>query len=343
MDRSRALAGLARVLYGEEGRPHLQTMRSSPLSQQVPDAMGLREYRIQSAHGSASKRLVESVRIGLGSGNAPLHVLIFNIKRLAAEAKKEARSRESAYQMQPSPRGRRGSFKRGGAAADPSPHISESIANEVGGSPASSADGSGEGSAAESNGRGSTNGDSSSDGLGGGGGSHRRVLSDGGGGGGHRRVPSFGNVPSDVAACQSALSFMCCWGVDAAFDAQCRDEIGLQPPPPPVTYGVRGHGGNFSFLTPRAQLRHHRWQCSSHLTALHSIAAVSLANTLMMSPGCDDVRNVCSSLVTHFSIMLPERLPSFCAPSLSLLARHYVDAVEEVQQVSRVPLSTRAS
>ena len=40
---------------------------------------------------------------------------------------------------------------------------------------------------------------------------------------------------------------------------------------------------------------------------------------------------MCSGLVTHFSVVLPERLPSFCAPSLSLLARHYLDAVEEVR------------
>ena len=229
-------------------------------------------------------------------------MLIFNIKRLAAEAKREARSRESAYQSSPSPRGRRSPF--GGAPVDTEPQ-------------------------------------------GGGGAADGEVR-------GHRRTPSggvLGSVPSDIAACQSALSFMCCWGVDASFDAQCRDEIGLQPPPTPVTYGVRGHGGNFSFLTPKAQLAHHRWQCSSHLTALHSIAAVSLANTLMSSPGNDEVRNVCSSLVTHFSVMLPERLPSFCAPSLSLLARHYVDSVEEVQQaaralmegtIHRMPAQTRA-
>ena len=137
--------------------------------------------------------------------------------------------------------------------------------------------------------------------------------------------------PADVAACQSALSYMTCWGVDQAFDNRCHCEIGLRLPLPQVTYGVRGHGGHFSFLTPRSQTPHHRWQCSAHLTALHSIAAVSLSNTIMMCPGHDEVRNVCSGLVTHFSVVLPERLPSFCAPSLSLLARHYLDAVEEVQ------------
>eukprot|EP00966_Prymnesium_polylepis_P252314 5833083-Prymnesium_polylepis.1 len=37
----------------------------------------------------------------------------------------------------------------------------------------------------------------------------------------------------------------------------------------------------------------------------------------------------------HFSVLLPERLPAFCAPSLSLLARHYVDSADEVQQAAR--------
>ena len=55
----------------------------------------------------------------------------------------------------------------------------------------------------------------------------------------------------------------------------------------------------------------------------------------MMCPGNDDLRNVCSGLVTHFSVVIPERLPGFCAPSLSLLARHYIDAVEYVQQSAR--------
>ena len=99
---------IARVLSGPEARPHLQAMKVSPLCQQVPDATGLREYRMQSHHASASKKLVENVRVGLGHGNAPLQVLIFNIKRLAAEAQKAARSRESQYQTQPSPRMRRG-------------------------------------------------------------------------------------------------------------------------------------------------------------------------------------------------------------------------------------------
>ena len=47
---------------------------------------------------------------------------------------------------------------------------------------------------------------------------------------------------------------MCCWGVDAGFDAQCAGDIGLEPPPMQMTYGVRGHGGHFSFLTPVAQM-----------------------------------------------------------------------------------------
>ena len=40
--------------------------------------------------------------------------------------------------------------------------------------------------------------------------------------------------PADVAACQSALSYMTCWGVDQAFDNRCHCEIGLRLPLPQV-------------------------------------------------------------------------------------------------------------
>ena len=310
---------IARVLSGAEARPHLQSMRASPLCQPVPDATGLREYRIQSHHASASKRLVENVRVSLGPAHVPLQVLIFNIKRLAVEAQRGARARESEFQGQPSPRFRRPGFRQADMAmADMARGDAAAQADAQAGAPLQGEEeGGGGGGRPLGDGQSAADSGSSSAGSSG------------------SRLLAFGDVPPDVAACQSALSFMCCWGVDEAFDAQCRSEIGLHPPAPPITYGVRGHGGNFSFLTPRAQARHHRWQCSSHLTALHSIAAVALANTLMMSPGYDEVRNVCSSLVTHFSVALPERLPHFCSPSLSLLARHYVDSVEEVQQAAR--------
>ena len=135
-------------------------------------------------------------------------------------------------------------------------------------------------------------------------------------------------------------------GVDLPFDEQCRSLLDLSEPLPQVICGVRGHSGLLSFLTPGAHhalghhrahlgMQYHRWRSSAHLTALHSIAAVALSNALMMCPGNDDLRNVCSGLVTHFSVVIPERLPGFCAPSLSLLARHYIDAVEYVQQSAR--------
>ena len=83
---------------------------------------------------------------------------------------------------------------------------------------------------------------------------------------------------------------MRCWGVDAPCDEVCRADLGLAPPAPHVAFGVRGHGCTFSFLTPCMYVASHRWQCSAHLTALHSLAAVALANTLMSSPGYDEVR-----------------------------------------------------
>ena len=129
---------------------------------------------------------------------------------------------------------------------------------------------------------------------------------------------------------------MAFWGVDTILDARIRAEVGLKRPSPYISYGVRGHGGHFSFLTPRAQSRHHRWQCSSHLTALHSIAAVALANTLMMSPGYDEVRNVCSSLVTHFSSGR-QKLP---LPQFTNAALGFFSASSPFAQ--KVPLQSRS-
>lgn len=264
---------LERVLSGVDARPHLAAMARAPLCQSVPDITPPRELR-----SSSSTRLLESVRLPLGGPNHPLHVMVFNIKRLAAEAKQRASSRDESYRAQLS--AKPDGVQRVSAFAS---LALASIAGEQ----------------------------------------HQA---------GRSQAVHF---PVDVAACQSALSYMTCWGVDSAFDKRCREEIGLCPPAPQIAFGVRGHGGNFSFLTPSAHTIQHRWRCSAHLTALHSVAAVALANTLMTCPGYDEVRNVCSGLVTHFSIVLPERLPLFCAPSLSLLARHYVDAAEEVQQAAR--------
>jgi len=146
------------------------------------------------------------------------------------------------------------------------------------------------------------------------------------------------DLPSDIAVCRLALSFMTAWGVDADFDARCAAEIGVSPPAPVLAYGVCGHGGRLSFLTPHAQRRDRRWQCSPHMTALWSLGAVSLANTLMMCPGYDEVRNTCSSVVTHFSVTVPEAMPQLAPPSLSFLARHYCDPTEEVQAAARALL-----
>ena len=101
----------ARVLHGTEALPHLETCAASPLCQPIPPATGPREFRVQTHHAAAAKRLVELVRVGLGDGNAPLQLLIFNVKRLAAEAKKESRTREAQYWSQGSPRVRRHSFR----------------------------------------------------------------------------------------------------------------------------------------------------------------------------------------------------------------------------------------
>lgn len=145
--------------------------------------------------------------------------------------------------------------------------------------------------------------------------------------------------PSPLVACQTALSYLMCWGVTHDNDTRNRAEAGLRPPAPHIAYGVCGPSGSFSFLTPSAQACQHRLQCSTHLTALCTIAPVALANALMACPACSDERNACFGLVTHL-IALRRQLQLFCAPSLSLLARYFADVVEEVRLASRAVMES---
>ena len=60
---------------------------------------------------------------------------------------------------------------------------------------------------------------------------------------------------------------------------------------------ARGPGRSESApFTPRGV---NRWQCSPHMTALWSLGAVSLANTLMMCPGYDEARGTRCSQSVH--------------------------------------------
>jgi hypothetical protein len=155
--------------------------------------------------------------------------------------------------------------------------------------------------------------------------------------------PSPSPSPSaEVSLCKHALSYLLPWGVDAAFDARCAAEVGLVRPRPSVCFGVRGHGVCLGLLTPAASSGAGRWRTSSHLTALHALAAVTLCNTLVARPAAnaDALRAFGSLLATQLAVKLPDALAGrgFCPPSLTLLAKTYVDPADAVQQAARVLL-----
>mmetsp|Transcript_8231 Transcript_8231/g.19901 ORF Transcript_8231/g.19901 Transcript_8231/m.19901 type:complete len:468 (-) Transcript_8231:87-1490(-) len=56
----------------------------------------------------------------------------------------------------------------------------------------------------------------------------------------------------------------------------------------------------------------------------------------MGHPGSERVRPFAALLAAHYSVRLPDSLKRFCPPSLTLLARTYVDSVDAVQQAARV-------
>ena len=282
---------LARVLRGPEVYAHLQTMAYAPLSQRVPELTVSRQLRSTSV-----KRLLENVRIDLGGSNPPLHALVFNLKRLIAETKREAVSRDEVYKRSPSPRVPRrvsrelfmSASKLGIDAMPTSPAdkpacaATSTLADALKDSPSDAPDKNLDAMLAKDTG--DTPNDSSNDGI-----AHalNGTFTDmANGAANHTTIDSVcsepANMPAirvdaaeietpsrtsdsmhtisqsktqdrpagcattpsraseDVLACQAALSYMTCWGVDETFDQQCTEVIGLQAPVAQVTYGVRG-------------------------------------------------------------------------------------------------------
>merc|ERR1711998_100425 len=89
-----------------------------------------------------------------------------------------------------------------------------------------------------------------------------------------------------------------------------------------------------TYLTPRAnQLHGHgRWQFSPYMTSVQSLSLVSMAR-LLLNLGCDN--QMCVDLITQACVLLPETVPHFVPPSLSLLARYWEDTWEDLQDAAR--------
>eukprot|EP00656_Telonema_subtile_P016724 TRINITY_DN1885_c0_g1_i1.p1 TRINITY_DN1885_c0_g1~~TRINITY_DN1885_c0_g1_i1.p1 ORF type:complete len:580 (+),score=68.00 TRINITY_DN1885_c0_g1_i1:145-1884(+) len=131
-----------------------------------------------------------------------------------------------------------------------------------------------------------------------------------------------------------AISYLVIWGHDQASDDLKRCVSALLPPAPPFLYGMRGHCGIVTYLTPRAagEQSSGRWQFSPYMTSVHALSLVSIAR-LLLSLGCDN--QMCVDLITQACVLLPETVDNYIPPSLSLLARYWEDTWEDLQDAAR--------
>ena len=92
---------------------------------------------------------------------------------------------------------------------------------------------------------------------------------------------------------------------------------------------------------PKSSVDLKRWQVSPEMSALHSLALVSLFMSLMSAQSRQGglQQGFFSKLITHYGIIFPEKLKSiFVEPSLSTLAHYGLDAWEDGHVSARLLL-----
>ena len=77
------------------------------------------------------------------------------------------------------------------------------------------------------------------------------------------------------------LSMLLSWGLDPEIDDLVSSELGLQKPTVDISFGLMGEGGTMTIIFPSCATNVNRWNYSSHLTGLHSIAMVATFMNLM--------------------------------------------------------------
>eukprot|EP01105_Mastigella_eilhardi_P024743 TRINITY_DN651_c0_g1_i10.p1 TRINITY_DN651_c0_g1~~TRINITY_DN651_c0_g1_i10.p1 ORF type:complete len:1417 (+),score=268.43 TRINITY_DN651_c0_g1_i10:51-4253(+) len=132
----------------------------------------------------------------------------------------------------------------------------------------------------------------------------------------------------------SILSYLLTWGLDDVVDNLCKKELFLRPPSPPASFGLVGEGLTMSFLFPcvSAGGKFGQWQTSAHMSGSLQLAAVTLAKTLLQRR---ENSGACSQLLSFFCAILPDAVPGFEEPSLSLMTTFWSDISIDVMQSAR--------
>ncbi|KJE93029.1 hypothetical protein CAOG_03891 [Capsaspora owczarzaki ATCC 30864] len=146
----------------------------------------------------------------------------------------------------------------------------------------------------------------------------------------------WANLPTAIA--NVLLSHLIPWNCLPNLDATCTSKLGLHKPTHQLCLGVVGDDGRISLMLPDANNGSMRWQSSAHLSALCSMSVITLANTFM-TLGSEVRRDGWSHLITVTCALLPDLLPNFVEPSLTLLARFWMDVQTDLQQAARTLVS----
>eukprot|EP00945_MAST-04E_sp_MAST-4E-sp1_P001878 g1878.t1 len=141
----------------------------------------------------------------------------------------------------------------------------------------------------------------------------------------------------------AVVSYLLSWGLDEDIDNSCFTQLGLTKPDCSdlVSYALRGAGGALTLTFPKTTYELKRWNISPEMSALHSLALVSLFMSLMSSQSRQGglQQGFFSKLITHYGIVFPEKLrPHFIEPSLSMLAHYGLDSWEDGHVSARLLL-----
>ncbi|KAM9973298.1 hypothetical protein ACTFIR_012674 [Dictyostelium discoideum] len=139
-------------------------------------------------------------------------------------------------------------------------------------------------------------------------------------------------IQKDLNQLVSIFSYLIPWGMDKALDILYMKDFQLRPPQPDFSFGLLGHGGNMSFLTPSVSFSTGKLQCSETLSAQTTLSAVALGRTILRIGGME---NTVSQLTTFYCTTLPETLQGYVYPDFSYLATYCQDANEDIMISAR--------
>eukprot|EP00698_Gefionella_okellyi_P015503 TRINITY_DN4379_c0_g1_i1.p1 TRINITY_DN4379_c0_g1~~TRINITY_DN4379_c0_g1_i1.p1 ORF type:complete len:1060 (-),score=202.67 TRINITY_DN4379_c0_g1_i1:4110-7289(-) len=132
----------------------------------------------------------------------------------------------------------------------------------------------------------------------------------------------------------AALMYLYEWGQRESVDAMA-SQLGLSKPSVTPCYGIVGgyhcDAPAFSLSVPVAPVE--RWRRSPFMTFQHMLSAASICRAQMNANL--QAQDFYNHMVIFFLTMLPDLVPGFIEPSLTMLVRYWQDSVEDIQAASR--------